>query len=115
MSPTLAVALLQLRAFDLADHEQAWTELLRRIDDAAAETPRLIVAPESAYPAAILRSREAYATTAVRGDAEVHRKLGEHGVSTHSSSPRAVWSGVRAGIAAGSVTADGKRISPGRG
>ncbi|MEI7924967.1 MAG: carbon-nitrogen hydrolase family protein [Chloroflexota bacterium] len=77
MSSTLTVALLQLRAFDLAEHEQAWTELLRRIDDAAAETPRLIVAPEAAYPAGILGSREAYAALPLRGDAEVLATLGD--------------------------------------
>ena len=77
MSPTPAVALLQLRAFDLIDHEQAWAELLRRIDDAAAESPRLIVAPEGAYPAGLLGSRAAYAAASLRGDAEVLATLGD--------------------------------------
>ena len=77
MSPTLTIALLQLRAFDLADHDQAWAELLRRIDDAAAETPRLIVAPEGSYPATILGSRDAYSAAPLRGDAEVLATLGD--------------------------------------
>ena len=47
MTRTLTVALLQLAAFDLADHEQAWAELLHRIDDAAADAPRLMVAPST--------------------------------------------------------------------
>lgn len=77
MPSSLTVALLQLRAFDLADHEQAWSELLRRIDDAAAEAPRLIVAPEASYPAGILGSRETLAATPLRGDAEVLALLGD--------------------------------------
>lgn len=77
MNSTLTIALLQLRAFDLADHDQAWAELLRRIDDAAAETPRLIVAPEASYPAAILGSREAYAAAPLRGDVEILATLGD--------------------------------------
>lgn len=76
MPHPLTIAVLQLRAFDLADHEQAWTELLRRIDDAAAETPRLIVAPEAAYPAAILDTRGT-SRTALHGDAEVLAILGD--------------------------------------
>jgi len=77
VAPLLTVALLQLRAFDLADHEQAWAELLRRIDDAAAETPRLIVAPEASYPAGLIGAREALATLPLRGDAEVLATLGD--------------------------------------
>lgn len=78
MSPSLTIAALQLRAFDLADHEQAWAELLRRIDDAAAEAPRLIVAPEGSYPACVLGSRAAYeAATSLRGDAEILATLGD--------------------------------------
>lgn len=77
MGQSLTVALLQIRAYDLADHEQAWAELLRRIDDAAAETPRLIVAPEGAYPAGVLVSREAYTAAPLRGDAEVLATLGD--------------------------------------
>ena len=77
MNSTLKIALLQLRAFDLAEHDHAWAELLRRIDDAAAESPRLIVAPEAAYPAAILGSSEAYAAAPLRGDAEVLATLGD--------------------------------------
>ena len=77
MTASLTVALLQLPAFDLDDHEAAWTELLRRIDDAAAETPRLIVAPEASYPASILGTADAYAATTMRGDAEVLATLGD--------------------------------------
>ena len=77
MTRPLTVALLQLPASDLADHERGWTELLRRIDDAAVESPRLIVAPEASYPAAILGSRDTYAATPLRSDAEVLALLGE--------------------------------------
>ena len=77
MSNALTVTSLQLRAFDLIDHEQAWSELLRRIDDAAAESPRLIVAPEASYPASILGTVEAYANASLRGDAEVLATLGD--------------------------------------
>lgn len=77
MTASLSVALLQLPAFNLDDHEAAWTELLRRIDDAAAETPRLIVAPEDSYPASILGTADAYAATTMRGDAEVLATLGD--------------------------------------
>lgn len=77
MTRTLTVALLQLAAFDLADHEQAWAELLRRIDDAAADSPRLMVAPEAAYPAALLGSREAYDAARLRDDAELLAALAE--------------------------------------
>ena len=49
----LNVALLQLRAFDLDQHQAAWRELLARIDEAAALDPHpdLIVTPECSYPA----------------------------------------------------------------
>ena len=77
VSAPLTIAVLQLRAFDLADHEHAWNELLRRIDDAAAESPRLIVAPEASYPASMIGSAQAYADAAVRGDAEVLATLGD--------------------------------------
>ncbi|MGE3855612.1 MAG: nitrilase-related carbon-nitrogen hydrolase [Dehalococcoidia bacterium] len=77
MGQSFTVALLQIRAYDLADHEQAWAELLRRIDDAAVESPRLIVAPEAAYPAGVLVSREAYTAAPLRGDAEVLATLGD--------------------------------------
>ena len=77
MSRTLKVALLQLRAFDLADHEPAWEEMLRRIDQAAAAEPDLIVLPEASYPAYFLHSREAYDEAGVRPDAEVEAVLGQ--------------------------------------
>ena len=77
MSRPLKVALLQLRAFDLADHEAAWEELLRRIDEAAAAEPDLIVLPEASYAAYFLHSREAYDEAGVRPDAEVEAVLSE--------------------------------------
>lgn len=77
----LDVALLQLRAFGLADHEAAWAELLRRIDEAAAPPdgppPALIVAPEASYPAYYLHSRAAYKAAGVLADAEVEATLAE--------------------------------------
>ena len=78
----LDVALLQPRAFGLADHEAAWAELLRRIDEAAAPPhgappPALIVAPEASYPAYYLHSREAYEAACVLPDAEVEATLAE--------------------------------------
>ena len=85
----LDVALLQLRAFGLSDHEAAWAELLRRIDEAAkpatGPSPDLIVAPEASYPAYYLHSRAAYEAAGVLADAEVEAALAErasrHGVS----------------------------------
>ena len=87
---SLRVALLQLRAFELADHEAAWAELLRRIDEAAeplggAPAPQLIVAPEASYPAYYLHSRADYEATRVLPDARVEAMLAErarrHGVA----------------------------------
>ncbi len=79
---TLRLALLQLPAFELADHEAAWEELLRRIDEAAAGSsggaPDLIVLPEASYPAYFLHSREAYEAANVYTDEEVEDVLGEH-------------------------------------
>ena len=78
---TLRLALLQLPAFELADHEAAWAELLRRIDEAAAGSsagpPDLIVLPEASYPAYYLHSREAYEAAAVLADGEVEAAIGE--------------------------------------
>ena len=77
----LDVALLQLRAFGLADHEAAWAELLRRIDEAATPAdgppPGLIVAPEASYPAYYLHSRAAYEAAGVLADGEVEATLAE--------------------------------------
>ncbi len=78
---TLRLALLQLPAFELADHEAAWAELLRRIDEAVAGSsagaPDLIVLPEASYPAYYLHSREAYDAAGVLADEEVERAIGE--------------------------------------
>ena len=75
----LDVALLQLRAFGLADHEAAWAELLRRIDEAATPAggppPGLIVAPEASYPAYYLHSRAAYEAARLLADGEVEATL----------------------------------------
>ena len=79
---TLRLALLQLPAFELADHEAAWQEVLRRIDEAAAGAPDgppdLIVLPEASYPAYFLHSREAYEAANVYADDEVEEIIGEH-------------------------------------
>ncbi len=77
MSTTLKVALLQLRARDLEQHDLAFEELLAAIDVTAAGEPDLIVLPEASYPAYFLRSREAYDAAGVRPDAEVEAALGE--------------------------------------
>ena len=77
MSRPLKVALLQLRAFDLAQHEAAWEEMLRRIDAAAAGEPELMVLPEASYPAYFLHSRETYEQAGVIPDAEVEAALAE--------------------------------------
>lgn len=76
MTNHLKVALLQLRAFDLSEHEYAWEEMLRRIDEAAASEPNLIVLPEASYPAYFLQSREAYEQAGVLSDTEVETELG---------------------------------------
>ena len=87
MSRNLTVALLQLRAYDLAQHREAWADLLARIDEAAALDPHpgLIVLPEASYPAYFLHSRAAYDAAGVLSDAEVNAILGErarrHGTS----------------------------------
>ena len=87
---SLRVALLQLRAFELADHEAAWASLLRRIDEAAeppggTPAPQLIVAPEASYPAYYLHSRADYDAANVLPDARVEATLAErarrHGVA----------------------------------
>ena len=79
MTRRLTVALLQLRAFDLAQHREAWDDLLRRIDEAAALDPRpdLVVLPEASYPAYFLHSREAYDAAGVLPDEQVLATLGE--------------------------------------
>ncbi|MDA1062556.1 MAG: carbon-nitrogen hydrolase family protein, partial [Chloroflexi bacterium] len=78
---SLRVALLQLRAFELADHEATWAELLLRIDEAAqppgAPAPQLIVAPEASYPAYYLHSRADYDAAGVLPDARVEAMLAE--------------------------------------
>jgi len=73
----LHVALLQLRAFDLHEHAAAWDELLRRIDEAGAGNPDLIVTPEASYPAYFLGSRAAYDAAGLLSDAEVETALAE--------------------------------------
>ncbi|MYA19177.1 MAG: carbon-nitrogen hydrolase family protein [Chloroflexi bacterium] len=79
---TLRLALLQLPAFELAQHEAAWEEILRRIEEAATGAPNgatdLIVLPEASYPAYYLHSREAYDAAGVYDDAEVEEIIGEY-------------------------------------
>lgn len=77
MSHPLRIALLQLPAFDLADHEAAWAELLTRIDEAATHGPDLIVTPEASYPAYFLHSREAYEAAGVYDDASIEDAITE--------------------------------------
>ena len=77
MSRPLHVALLQLQAFDLPRHAEAWNELLRRIDDAGAAGVELIVTPEASYPAYFLGSREAYDSVGVLSDADVEAAIAE--------------------------------------
>ncbi len=83
MPRPLRVALLQLEARDLGDHDRAWGELLRAIDEAAKQEPELIVLPEASYPAYFLQSREAYDEADVHPDEQVLATLGrraaEHG------------------------------------
>jgi predicted amidohydrolase len=78
------VALLQLQAHDLQDHDRAWGELLRAIDNAAAREPELIVLPEASYPAYFLQSRDAYESAGVHPDEQVLTTLADrakrHGV-----------------------------------
>jgi predicted amidohydrolase len=71
------VALLQLRAFDLNQHQAAWNDLLRRVDQALEAEPDLLVLPAASYPAAMITSREAYDAAGVRPDDEVLEALGE--------------------------------------
>ena len=100
----LRLALLQLPAFELADHEAAWAELLRRIDEAAAGSsagaPDLIVLPEASYPAYYLHSREAYEAAAVLADGEVeacHRRARGAPRLRDRRRPRAARRGWRCG------------------
>jgi len=80
----LRVALLQLEARDLGDHDRAWGELLRAVDDAALQDPELIVLPEASYPGYFLQSREAYDHAEVHPDQQVletlSRRARQHGV-----------------------------------
>jgi predicted amidohydrolase len=79
MSRLLTVALLQLRAFDLAQHREAWDDLLQHIDEAGALDPHpdLIVLPEASYPAYFLHSRATYDAVGVLPDSEVLGALAE--------------------------------------
>ncbi len=79
MSRTLTVALLQLRAYNLAQHLEAWADLLQRIDEAATLDPHpdLVVLPEASYPAYFLHSRADYDAAGVLPDAEVEGVLAE--------------------------------------
>lgn len=77
MSRPLRIALLQLPAFDLANHEAAWAELLTRIDEAGAHGPDLIITPEASYPAYFLYSRETYEAAGVYDDASIEAAIAE--------------------------------------
>lgn len=77
MTHPLRVAILQLRAHALADHANAWRELLARIDDAARDQPRWIVIPEGAYPASHLTSPDAVRSAGVRAEGDIVAELGE--------------------------------------
>jgi predicted amidohydrolase len=79
VSRPFTVALLQLRAFNLSQHREAWDDLLRHIDEAGALDPHpdLIVLPEASYPAYFLHSRAAYDAAGVLPDTEVLDALAE--------------------------------------
>ena len=76
MPRPLRVALLQLEARDLGDHDRAWGELLRAIDEAAKQEPELIVLPEASYPGYFLQSRAAYDQAEVHPAEQVLSTLG---------------------------------------
>ena len=84
MARPLRVALLQLEARDLSDHDRALGELLRAVDEAAQQEPELIVLPEASYPGYFLQSREAYEDANVHPDQRVLETLSDraqqHGV-----------------------------------
>ncbi len=84
MPRMLSVALVQLEARELADHERAWSDLVGAIDDAASQGPDLIVLPEASYPAYFLHSRERYQSSGIYPDQQLLDSLSErsrtHGV-----------------------------------
>jgi predicted amidohydrolase len=47
----IRIAVLQPPAPDFSRADEAWEELLSRIDDAAQDEPRLVLLPEASYPA----------------------------------------------------------------
>src|SRR5262249_42152466 len=83
----LTVALLQLRAFDLAQHREAWADLLARIREAAGldPPPHPILLPEARYPADFPPSPATDHAAGVLPDDEVLGTLAErarrHGTS----------------------------------
>lgn len=77
MAETFRVAILQLAARTLAEHEAAMEEALRRVDDAARDEPDLIVLPEATVTGHALGDREALARTSWYADGDVLRALGE--------------------------------------
>ena len=99
---SLRLALLQLRAFDLADHEAAWEELLHRLDEAAEGEPDLVVLPEASYPAYYLHSREAYDAAGVLPDAEVERAIAERAARHGFAIAAGLVIGERNGVGIGS-------------
>lgn len=78
----LRVVILQTPAPDFTEHDAAWAEWLRRLDDALRDEPDLVVLPEASYPAWFLAA--AAATTPSIPDAGLIAALADrarrHGV-----------------------------------
>ncbi|MEX2446446.1 MAG: nitrilase-related carbon-nitrogen hydrolase [Dehalococcoidia bacterium] len=73
MSRPLTVALLQTVVTDTDDLDHASAEQLHRIDEAAAEQPRLIVVPEATRPTSDAAGRSADAVSGLAERARRHR------------------------------------------
>lgn len=76
MKRPLRVSLIQSPAWSLDEHEQAWADLLTRVDEAGEAGTDLIVTPEASYPAYLLPGRAAYEERRPLPDATVEAALG---------------------------------------
>ena len=65
------VACCQVRAFDVADAEENFANLLRVLDEAGEAGAQLVLLPECSYPAYYVEGRDPYARPGVRPFAEV--------------------------------------------